>query len=411
MSRVTNLAPQSLDLLIIGAGIYGATLAAATAEAGYRVALIDKGDLGAGASANSLKILHGGLRYLQTLDIRRMRESIVARRDGLREQPEVTRSAPFLVPTGAGFKRSATAYRVAGWLNDLISFDRNQGVPASHAIPPVQVWNRQQLAAQCPVLGARFSGAMQWNDGLVDDTDQFLMTYIERAQAAGAIVQSHLRATGLLRSGERIVGARIRDEHNGEEGEVRAALTLHTAGTWVRELWPEAAFPPAAGAWVKAYNLIVRRNWFGDFGVGLEGMVNDPAYDAPMKRNFFFAPWRGRTMIGTVYTPVVPSDEAIQLSGAEIEAFVRDINQIFPEAQLSLADVEDTHVGILPARRNRQGAVLPEPSGTTRIYNRLAHGYLAIQGVKYTTASVWADRILALIRATGLRCAKGRPDD
>ena len=79
-----DLAQQSFDLAIAGAGIHGAAAAWFAARSGLRVALLDRADFGGGASANSLKIIHGGLRYLQHGDLRRMRESIRARRRFMR---------------------------------------------------------------------------------------------------------------------------------------------------------------------------------------------------------------------------------------------------------------------------------------------------------------------------------------
>ncbi|HOE37908.1 MAG TPA: FAD-dependent oxidoreductase, partial [Kiritimatiellia bacterium] len=82
-ARARNLAQMgtgNFDVLVVGGGIQGATIAWATARRGLRVALVEAADWGAGASANSLKIIHGGLRYLQHANLVRMRESIRARR-------------------------------------------------------------------------------------------------------------------------------------------------------------------------------------------------------------------------------------------------------------------------------------------------------------------------------------------
>ena len=74
------LSAETFDVLVVGGGIQGATIAWAAARRGLRTAAIDAADWGAGASANSLKIIHGGLRYLQHANLVRMRESIRARR-------------------------------------------------------------------------------------------------------------------------------------------------------------------------------------------------------------------------------------------------------------------------------------------------------------------------------------------
>jgi len=93
-----RLAAQEHDVLIIGGGIHGAALAHACSRQGMRVALVEQGDFGQATSANSLKIIHGGLRYLQHLNIRRMRASILARRDIVRLAPWYVRPLPCLIP-------------------------------------------------------------------------------------------------------------------------------------------------------------------------------------------------------------------------------------------------------------------------------------------------------------------------
>src|SRR4051794_19010006 len=87
------------DVLVVGGGIYGAAIAWDAAQRGLDVALVEKDDFGAGPSWNSLKTIHGGLRYLQRLDLRRMRDSVRERRALLRIAPGLVRPLSFLIPT------------------------------------------------------------------------------------------------------------------------------------------------------------------------------------------------------------------------------------------------------------------------------------------------------------------------
>ena len=96
---IGRLRSDTFDLLVIGGGIYGVTIARAAALRGLRVALIEQGDIGHATSANSQKVIHGGLRYLQHLNLKRMRESIVTRRRLSRLAPHLLRVQPFLIPT------------------------------------------------------------------------------------------------------------------------------------------------------------------------------------------------------------------------------------------------------------------------------------------------------------------------
>ena len=94
-----RLSDEVYDVVIIGGGIYGVCVAWEAALRGLSVALVDKGDFGHATSSNSLRIIHGGLRYLQHLDIRRMRRAIRERMIWMRIAPHLVHPLPVLVPT------------------------------------------------------------------------------------------------------------------------------------------------------------------------------------------------------------------------------------------------------------------------------------------------------------------------
>src|SRR3989475_11552825 len=89
---------RTFDVLVVGGGIYGLTIAYDAAQRGLSVALIERADFGSGASFNHLRTIHGGLRYLQTLDLGRARESIIERRIIARIAPHAVRPVAFVLP-------------------------------------------------------------------------------------------------------------------------------------------------------------------------------------------------------------------------------------------------------------------------------------------------------------------------
>src|SRR5881296_328820 len=113
------------DVLIIGGGIYGAFCAWDAAQRGLSVALVDKGDFGNATSSNNLRIIHGGLRYLQHGDIGRMRESIRERKILMRIAPHLVHPLRFVIPTYSRSLQGKAVMALALALNDLIGFDRN----------------------------------------------------------------------------------------------------------------------------------------------------------------------------------------------------------------------------------------------------------------------------------------------
>src|SRR5438309_2502630 len=102
MPRTTRdleaLTDRTFDVLIVGGGIYGLAMAYDAAQRGLAVALIERHDFGSGSSFNHLRTIHGGLRYLQTLDFRRARESVRERRTLARIAPHAVRPLPFALP-------------------------------------------------------------------------------------------------------------------------------------------------------------------------------------------------------------------------------------------------------------------------------------------------------------------------
>ena len=108
-----QLAAREFDLLVVGGGIYGLIAAYDAAQRGLSVALVERGDFGGATSFNHLKTLHGGLRYLQTGDVRRMRESIRERRAFARIAPRFVAPLAFVMPTRASLTRNGFVMRAA----------------------------------------------------------------------------------------------------------------------------------------------------------------------------------------------------------------------------------------------------------------------------------------------------------
>jgi len=138
------------DLLVIGGGIQGATICYKAAQHGLRVLLLEKGDFCGSSSANSLKILHGGLRYLQTLDFRRMRDSIRSRHEIMCFAPHLVAPLACIMPAYGHGLKGKEVMRLAMLLNDGISMDRNVGLSPDKCLPAGHSLSKAQCLAQIP---------------------------------------------------------------------------------------------------------------------------------------------------------------------------------------------------------------------------------------------------------------------
>ena len=140
--NLSALEAEIFDVLVVGGGIQGATIAWAAARRGLRTAVIDASDWGSGASANSLKIIHGGLRYLQHANLVRMRESIRARRRILQLAPDTVVPLACIMPgRGWGLRHPAALFAALA-ANAVLSADRNRGVRSDRVLPAGRLVSR-----------------------------------------------------------------------------------------------------------------------------------------------------------------------------------------------------------------------------------------------------------------------------
>src|SRR6267378_5776000 len=162
---VDRLAADAFDLLVVGGGIYGLTIAYDAAQRGLSVALIERDDFGSGASFNHLRTIHGGLRYLQHLDVARARESVRERRTLARIAPHAVRPLPFAVPLYRSLVRGKIAMRAGFLVDRVVAAGRNRGVIASNKLRGGRVFGRGRAAQQFPGLKRRgLTGAAVFHD-------------------------------------------------------------------------------------------------------------------------------------------------------------------------------------------------------------------------------------------------------
>ncbi len=408
--EIQLLAENTFDVLIVGSGIYGAFLAREAAMRGLSVALIEQGDFGSATSANSQKIVHGGLRYLQQLNLVRMRESIRARRQLLTIAPYLVRPQRFLVPTYGFGMQGKWIMRAALLLNDIVSFDRNRGVDTGHRIPAGRVISRRQCMAILPCIDQdRLTGAAQWHDGFIEDTERLMLAIIHSAVQQGVIAANYVTAERYTMDGNRVTGVDARDRLDGETINVRARMVINAAGPGAATLEADLVRQPSdtPQAWVKAFNIFLKRSLFDDMAIGLSSTTRHIDRDAVInrgKRFYFFVPWKGGTLIGTDYVAANPGDDPTNISRTELDAVIEEINMLYPCAGIASKDIGFCHVGLLPAN-----SADPSTDAASRLlkHTRVVdheatssiQGLFTVTGIKYTVAPQVVigviDRVLA----------------
>lgn len=390
MKRKLEQLTDTYDLLIIGGGIYGACMAWEASLRGLSVALVEKADFGGATSANSLKIIHGGLRYLQSADFKRMRESIRERKTLMRIAPHLVHPLPILIPTYGHGLKGKEALGLAMALNDLISSDRNWLQDRQKYIPRGRVISKQECLQHLPGMSeAGLTGGALFYDAQVHNSERLTLAFVRSAEQAGATVANYVQAVGFLQAGDHIVGVRANDVFSGTELCIRARTVINTSGPWINQILGLLnRQPPQPMA--RAVNLVLRRSLFHSHAVGLASGSG---------RFLFVVPWRDRSILGTDYTVWTGEPDALEVSEGQIESFLRELNQAYPAANLGREDVAVVHSGLLPC-----SGITPDGKPILSKHYRIcdhAHqglpGLISVTGVKYTTARDVAQKTIDYI--------------
>jgi glycerol-3-phosphate dehydrogenase len=387
------LAAREHDLVVVGGGAYGAAAAWDAATRGLSVALVERDDFGAGASWNSLKTIHGGMRYLQKLDLGRLRASARERSVLLRLAPALVSPLQFVVPTYGHGRTGREALAIGLALNDWLTRDRNQGLPATHRIPDARTVGPDEARRLVPGLDPRgLTGAAVYWDAQASSTERLTLAFVHAAADAGALCANHVEATGLVRTASRrAAGVALRETLTGATLEVRARAVLNTAGPWADELLSAFGLRRRAGTLLRARNVVLRRAPVVPFAVGAR----------VSGRFLFLVPWQGRTILGTSYEPAeeLPSDPM---------AFLDEGARAFAWAGFSHADVTLVHEGLVPGHGGADGLATRPRLHDHEAEDGLA-GLVSVQGVKYTTARPVAEKAVDLVaRRLGRAVPAGR---
>ena len=374
-----------LDVLVIGGGVVGTGAALDAATRGLSVGLVEARDFAFGTSSRSSKLIHGGLRYLEMLDFRLVAEALAER--GLLIEtlaPHLVRPVPFLYPLKhRGWERLYAGSGVA--LYDTLSLlsGRSRGVPHHRHL------TRSGALRVMPSLRKdSLVGALQYYDGQVDDA-RHTMFIARTAAAYGAHVANRARVTGLLREGERVVGAVVHDQESGESIRIRAQQVVNATGVWTDDTQGLAGergqFHVRAS---KGIHLVVPRDRIrGDSGLILR----------TEKSVLFVIPWGRHWIIGTTDTDWSLDKAHPAASAADIDYLLEHVNTVLKEP-LTHEDVEGVYAGLRPLLSG-------ESESTSKLSREhaVAHtvpGLVVVAGGKYTTYRVMArDAVDEAVRA------------
>jgi glycerol-3-phosphate dehydrogenase len=432
-----RLAATAFDLLVIGGGIHGLAAAYDAAQRGLAVALVERDDFGGGASFNHLRTVHGGLRSLQTGDLRKFRLSIRERRTFARIAPHLVEPLAFLLPTSGALTRSRPALAMAFLIDAILGADRNRDLPARLHLPRGRTLSRAECLAIDPTLADRSStaspagatagaigggpahaispvtGGALWYDYQMPRAERLTLAFALAASDAGAALANYVGAEEVRLDAGRVAGVRLRDSVSGATFEVRARVVLNAAGAGVPALLASSHVDRALPLLLqKAINLVTTRP-MGPSALGA-GMLQATAIcRSHAGGTLIRVPWRGRTIIGTWHSSAAGAAASGEVTAEELDHVIADINATFPGFNLDREEVTLVHRGLVPAQADGHGGVRMQNESTLLDHaGDGAAGLISIRGAKYTTARAVAEAAVDLVeRQLGRTPTRSRTAD
>jgi glycerol-3-phosphate dehydrogenase len=355
------------DVVIVGGGIQGATMALAASRKGLKPLLVERGRVAGGATGNSYGVVHGGLRYLQSLDVARWRRSRRAQAWFLANHPRFVRPLACVMPLYRWRLRSASAFRVAVAMENALARTLDVETP----LPPARLLTIAQVEASYPAPRRGLTGAALWHDAEVTDMAALVGEILAKANLDDGALRSFTAARTLCVRDDRVAGLDIVDLASGAVTTIETDCVINCAGSWSQG-WRQGQGGPSAAT--LAFNLLLDLPFQGDAALAVSETPG-------AGRSYFLRPVVGGVLAGTFYRPA-PGAAEPSVSSADVAEFLARLDKALPGFGLATARVLDVSAGLLP---DVDGAGV-KLSSADHVSHGPPAGLHTIVGGKFTTA-------------------------
>jgi glycerol-3-phosphate dehydrogenase len=377
------------DLLVCGGGIYGAWTAYDAALRGLKVALVEQGDWAGATSSASSKLIHGGLRYLETYDFKLVRKALKERRMLLQAAPHRVWPLRFGVPVYEDSRNGTLLLKAGLMLYDLLA-----------GFPDGQMRHRHlgqaHFSEHFPFLDdATLKGGFTYGDAQTDDA-RLVLELVAGAMAHGAVCVNYARLVAWIEERAQVCGATVLDVESGITAQVRARQCVSTAGQWTTATEQGRSWCRLS----KGIHLV------------LPALPTNEAILLTAKedgRVFFVIPWYGRTLLGTTDTDYRGDIDHVMVEEADVEYLLAVANRYLKTAW-TRADVIGSYAGVRVMKQS--DAAHPSDASRDWELKTAASGLLYAIGGKLTSAredaTLIVDKVCARLGVVAGCATRGR---
>lgn len=338
---------EPLDLLIIGGGITGAGVALQASAAGMKTGLIEMQDFAEGTSSRSTKLVHGGIRYLKNFDVEVVADTVKERAVVQAIAPHIPKPDPMLLPI---YDEPSATFNLFSVKVAMDLYDRLANVTGTkyenYMLTKEEVLQREPQLKSDGLQGGGVYLDFRNNDA------RLVIENIKQAAADGGQMVSRMKAIGFIYDDGKIAGVKAKDLLTNEELELRANVVINTTGPWSDKLrgldTKEKLIPQMRPT--KGVHLVVDSSKL---------QVPQPTYFDTGKqdgRMVFVVPREKKTYFGTTDTDYQGDYEHPMVEQADVDYLLEVVNNRYPQAALTLNDIEASWAGIRPLITSNGGS-------------------------------------------------------
>jgi len=369
-----------IDIVVIGGGIHGAGVAQQAAAQGYRALVLEKNTVASGTSSRSSKLIHGGLRYLESAQFGLVKECLHERKALVKIAPDLVKLKPFYIPVYQQTRRHPLTLMIGlGIYGVFTGFDAS----AKFRLIPRKEWSALDGLNQ---VGLR--KVLQYWDAQTDDA-KLTLAVMQSAQKYGAQLKEAAELTKLCRITE---GWQVTYTEQGSEKTINTRVVINASGPWVNETLDKVVAKPQR----LSIDLVQGTH------IVLDGKLNGGIYyvESPVDGRAIFVMPRGEDeiMIGTTETIYEGDPDNVVPLASEIRYLLESFAFYFPSYKnINESQVKHAFAGLRVLPSTEQSAFKRSRDTILHEDKKNAPGLLSIYGGKLTAYRITAERVMRLV--------------
>jgi len=354
------------DVLVIGGGASGFGAAVEAAARGYRTLLIERFDFAKGTSSRSTKLVHGGVRYLEQLNVTLVLDALRELGHILRNAPHLVHDLSFVVPAFSYFTLPYYGFglKVYERLSGRLSFGASK------------LLSRERTLEMLPGIASDgLRGGVLYHDGQFDDA-RYIVALLRTFQELGGTAINYVEATGLLQRNGETVGVHARDTESDTLFELQAKVVVNATGVFSEDILAMDGAP---------HGSLLAMSQGTHFVLPHSFLSGDAALMVPKTadgRVLFAIPWHGATLVGT-------TDEAVERASAEPHSMASERSFLFEHIaryfgrKPKTEEILSVWSGLRPLVRKGNGKTSKLSRDHTILVSK--SGVVTVTGGKWTT--------------------------